>query len=86
MVLGKIIKVPTLLLGIDMARETRVKGMSQRQLADRLGTISEQGIHRWETGRTLPSAGILPDLASALSVSIEALVHAIVETPRRDAK
>ena len=58
-------------------------GMSQQQLADRLGTISEPGIHRWETGRTRPSVDILPHLASVLGVSIEALVQAIVETPRR---
>jgi transcriptional regulator with XRE-family HTH domain len=58
-------------------------GMSQRELAERLGTISEPGIHRWETGRTRPSVDILPRLASTLGVSIEALVQAIVETPRR---
>jgi transcriptional regulator with XRE-family HTH domain len=58
-------------------------GMSQIQLAERLGTVSEPGIHRWETGRTRPSVDILPRLASVLGVSLEALVHAIVETPRR---
>ena len=58
-------------------------GLSQQQLAERLGTVSEPGIHRWETGRTRPSVDILPRLASTLGVSIEALVHAIIETPRR---
>jgi transcriptional regulator with XRE-family HTH domain len=52
-------------------------------MAERLGTISEPGIHRWETGRTRPSVDILPRLATTLGVSIEALVHAIVATPRR---
>jgi len=60
--------------------------MSQQQLADQLGTISEPGIHRWETGRTRPSVDILPDLAKILNVSIETLVQAIVETPKRGAK
>ena len=58
-------------------------GLSQTQLAERLGSISEPGVHRWETGRTRPSVDILPQLATTLGVSIEALVHAIVETPRR---
>ena len=58
-------------------------GMSQIQLAQRLGTVSEPGIHRWETGRTRPSVDILPRLAATLGVSLEALVQAIVKTPRR---
>jgi DNA-binding XRE family transcriptional regulator len=66
-----------------LARLRVAAGMSQQQLADRLGTISEPGIHRWETGRTRPNIDTLPRLASTLGVSIEALVHAIVETPRR---
>ena len=69
-----------------LARLRVAAGMSQQQLANRLGTISEPGIHRWETGRTRPSIDILPDLAKVLGVSIEQLVQAIVETPRRDAK
>jgi transcriptional regulator with XRE-family HTH domain len=66
-----------------LARLRVAAGMSQQQLADRLETISEPGVHRWETGRTRPSVDILPRLAATLGVSIEALVQAIVETPRR---
>jgi transcriptional regulator with XRE-family HTH domain len=66
-----------------LARLRVVAGMSQQQLADRLGVVSEPGIHRWETGRTRPSVDVLPRLATTLGVSIESLVHAIVETPRR---
>jgi DNA-binding XRE family transcriptional regulator len=66
-----------------LARLRVAAGLSQQQLADQLGTISEPGIHRWETGRTRPSVDILPRLAETLAVSIESLVHAIVETPRR---
>ena len=67
-----------------LARLRVTAGMSQRELAERLGTVSEPGIHRWETGRTRPSVDILPRLASTLGVSLEALIHAIVETPRRE--
>jgi transcriptional regulator with XRE-family HTH domain len=66
-----------------LARLRIAAGLSQRELAERLGVISEPGIHRWETGRTRPSVDILPRLASTLGVSIEALVHAIVATPKR---
>jgi transcriptional regulator with XRE-family HTH domain len=59
-------------------------GLSQRQLSKRLEGMSEPGIHRWETGRTRPSVDVLPKLAEVLGVSIESLVQAIVETPRRD--
>jgi transcriptional regulator with XRE-family HTH domain len=66
-----------------LARLRVAAGLSQTELAERLGTISEPGVHRWETGRTRPSVDILPRLASTLGVSIESLVLAIVETPRR---
>ena len=58
-------------------------GRSQRQLAEQLGTISEPGIHRWETGKTRPSIDMLPGLATTLGVSMEELVRAIIATPRR---
>ena len=76
--------MPRPITGASPLAQLRVAaGMSQQQLADRLGTISEPGIHRWETGRTRPSVDILPQLATTFGVSIEALVHAIIETPRR---
>ena len=52
-----------------LARLRIAAGLSQRELAERLGTISEPGIHRWETGRTRPSVDILPMLAKILGVS-----------------
>jgi transcriptional regulator with XRE-family HTH domain len=66
-----------------LARLRVAAGLSQQELADRLGTISEPSIHRWETGRTRPSVDMLPILASILGVSIEELARAIIETPRR---
>ena len=75
--------MPRPITGEALARLRVAAGLSQTQLAERLGTVSEPGIHRWETGRTRPSVDILPRLASTLGISIETLVHAIVETPRR---
>jgi transcriptional regulator with XRE-family HTH domain len=78
--------VPRPITGESPLARLRVDaGLSQRLLAERLETVTEPGIHRWETGRTRPSVDILPRLATTLGVSIEALVHAIVETPRRRA-
>src|SRR5690349_1343629 len=67
-----------------LARLRIAAGLSQRELAERVDTISVPGIRRWATGRTRPSVDILPRLASTLGVSIESLVQAIVQTPRRE--
>ncbi len=67
-----------------LARLRIAAGMSQRQLAEHLSTISEPGIHRWETGRTRPSVDILPKLAAILGTTVESLVQAVIETPRRE--
>ena len=76
--------VPRPITGETPLARLRVEaGMSQAQLAERLGTVSVPGIHRWETGRTRPSVDILPRLSTTLGVSLEVLVQAIVETPRR---
>jgi transcriptional regulator with XRE-family HTH domain len=76
--------MPRPITGASPLAQLRVAaGMSQTQLAEQLGTVSEPGIHRWETGRTRPSVDILPRLATTLGVSIETLVQAIVATPRR---
>jgi transcriptional regulator with XRE-family HTH domain len=79
--------VPRPITGVSPLAQLRIAaGLSQSKLADRLGTISEPGIHRWETGRTRPAIDVLPDLAEALDVSIERLVEAIIQTPRRHSK
>ena len=76
--------MPRPLMGeTPLARLGVAAGLPRQQLAQRLGTVSVPGIQRWETGRTRPSVGSLPQLASTIGVSIEALVHAIIETPRR---
>lgn len=50
------------------------KGLTQLQLADRL-SLSDRTISKWETGRGAPDASLLPALAGALDVSIEALLR-----------
>ena len=76
--------MPRPITGESPLAQLRIRAsLSQQRLAEQLGVISESRIHRWETGRTRPSVDILPRLASTLGVSVEALVQAIVQTPRR---
>lgn len=49
-------------------------GMSQEELADRLG-VSRQAISRWELGSTLPDAANLLKISDIFGVSIDYLLH-----------
>ena len=56
---------------IKQLRERRA--LTQRQLAERL-CLSDKTVSKWETGRGLPDIGVLPELASALGVSLTELM------------
>lgn len=47
-------------------------GLSQESLGERIG-ISGQAVSKWETADSLPDPSLLPALADALNVSIDAL-------------
>ena len=47
-------------------------GYTQEQLAERLG-VSAQSVSKWENGVSNPDISLLPDLATALGVDINAL-------------
>lgn len=67
---------------IKQQRESR--GMTQRQLSERL-SVSDKTVSKWETGRGLPDIGILPELASALGVSLTELMTGKMVTNRNRA-
>ena len=50
-----------------------VAGISQRDLANRLG-ISQASVAQWETGKTMPTLANLIQIAETLHVSINDLV------------
>jgi len=59
-------------IGIRIAGLRRAQGMTQDQLAGRLG-ISYQAVSKWENGASCPDIMMLPQLAEIFGVSIDAL-------------
>lgn len=62
----------------------RAVGLSQKQLAERLG-ISDMTVRRWETTSRKPDANLLPDLANLLGTSINYLLLGTDDPTRADA-
>ena len=58
------------MVGAQIARLRREKGLTQNDLGDRLG-VSFQAVSKWERGETLPDTAILLDLANALGTSVD---------------
>lgn len=60
--------------GILIAALRREKGLSQKELAHRLG-VTNKAISRWETGRGYPDIEILPQLCRELGISVRELLE-----------
>lgn len=60
----------TKMVGAQIARLRKEKGLTQNDLGDRLG-VSFQAVSKWERGETLPDTAILLDLANALETSVD---------------
>ena len=61
------------IVGSQIANLRRQKGLSQEELAEKLG-ISAQAISKWENGHTLPETALLPQMAGLLSCSIDTIL------------
>lgn len=59
-------------MGRVIALARRARGMTLRQLGERLG-VSAQAVHKWERGVNYPDITQLPMIARVLEVSIEDL-------------
>lgn len=55
-----------------LTRTRRARGLSQEELASRLG-VSRQAVSKWETGDAQPDLARLVALADALEISLDAL-------------
>ncbi len=72
--------------GAFIASERRAKGMTQEELAEKLG-VSNRSVSRWETGRTMPDYSLLEPLCALLSISINELFSGgRVPPPERQAR
>ena len=60
-------------LGSFIARVRAERGLTQRQLAERL-YVSDKTVSKWERGLSLPSVPLLVPLADALGLSISELM------------
>ncbi|OWA35161.1 hypothetical protein B9G55_10805 [Saccharibacillus sp. O16] len=61
-------------IGLTLARMRKESGMTQMELADRMG-ISYQAVSSWERGTTMPDISKLPLLADSLGVSIDQILN-----------
>lgn len=60
-------------IGKFIATMRKEKGLTQKQLADRLN-VTDKTISKWETGCRLPDASILPELGSVLEIDMNELL------------
>lgn len=60
--------------GAFVAGQRRALGLTQRQLADRLG-VTDKAVSKWETGQSLPDVTLLVPLAGALGVTATELLE-----------
>ena len=59
-------------LGESIQAARKAAGLSQEALGEKLGVVS-QTVSKWERGESVPDAMLLPTLADALGVSLDAL-------------
>jgi len=61
------------ILGRNISRYRKEKGMTQEELARKLG-LTFQAVSKWENAQTMPDLALLPKLAQILEVSIDRLL------------
>jgi len=60
--------------GRFVAERRREKGLTQKDLADRL-FLSDKAVSKWERGQSLPDIGLLEPLADSLGVTVTELLR-----------
>lgn len=61
-------------VGRHISSLRKSRGLTQNQLGDQLH-VSFQAVSKWERGETLPDTMLLPDLAAALSTTIDNILN-----------
>ena len=67
-------------LGKRIARLRREKGMTQLDLAERMG-VTDKAVSKWERDLSCPDISTLPNLAQTLGISMEELMQTQKESP-----
>lgn len=65
--------MPMLNLGENIAKQRRLKSITQDELATFIG-VTKASVSKWETGTTLPDIQILPQLAAFFDISVDELI------------
>lgn len=65
-------------VGKAIAEQRKIKGMTQRHLADMLN-VSYQAVSRWEQGISLPSVDMIYDIAQILDTTVDFLLNGLPE-------
>lgn len=60
-------------IGNRIARYRKAKGMTQEELATKLG-VSSQAVSKWENAASCPDISLLPELCSILGISTDELL------------
>lgn len=66
--------------GAFIAELRKELGLTQRELADRIG-VTDKAVSKWERGRGFPDVAILESLAKELNVSVTELISGERSTP-----
>ena len=59
-------------LGEKIAEKRRVRGMTQEEVAEKLG-VTSQAVSKWENNNSLPDITLLPAIADLFETTIDAL-------------
>ena len=60
-------------IGKFIASKRKEQNLTQMQLAEKLG-ITDRAVSKWETGRSLPDAAIMPELCGLLGITVNDLL------------
>ena len=60
-------------LGEKIAEKRRARGMTQEELAEKLG-VTAQAVSKWENNNSYPDITLLPTIASLFEITIDALM------------
>ena len=61
-------------IGTLIAALRRANGLTQKQLADRLG-VSDKAVSRWERDESLPDLTLLPVIADLFHITVDELLR-----------